>query len=116
MKNTTFVVDESGLHSGATIKKLKLENDDYSIVVFYFGEYDEDKNNGTISTGNLSMSCHSKMMDLPLISMTADAEVVLDVPPEPVLRLMDVEMYKGKIDDAHAAADEVQQIMYRYFR
>lgn len=110
-----FAVNDDGLHSKAMMKKLKIENNDYSIVIFYFGEYDEDKKNGNISADNLSMSCKLNGDELPNIILASNAEVALEIQSEPILRLMDVDRYKDKIDKAYKEAEEVQRIICDYF-
>ena len=97
------------------MKKLSLENDYYSIVAFYFGEYANDKSNGLLTMDNIAVNCRTKQVGMPALTMVSDVEVILDIPPEPILRLMDVESYKNKLDLAYDSATELQKILRSYF-
>ena len=56
----------------SAVRSLKAENDDYSVIFFYFGNYDEDKKNNSIETDLLSMNCKSKDPELPELVLITD--------------------------------------------
>lgn len=109
-----FEITANNLIRKADIKSLKLQDENYSITFFYYGEYEEDmKKNGRCDVANLSMSCKKKG-EAPAIACMS-GKMFIDTEVELILSVEEVESFKKQLDAAYASATQLQGIIKQYF-
>lgn len=109
-----FEITANNLGRKSDIKTLKLQNENYDVIFFYYGEYEEDmKKNGRCDVANLNMSCKKKG-DAPKIACMS-GKLFIDTEEELILSVEEVEAFKKQLDAACASATELQGIIKQYF-
>lgn len=109
-----FEITANNLMRNSDIKTLKLQDENYNIIFFYYGEYEEDmKKNGRCDVANLSMSCKKKG-DAPAITCMS-GKMFIDTEVELLLSVEEIEAFKKQLDAACASAVELQGIIEQYF-
>lgn len=110
-----FEITANNLMRKADIKTLKLQDENYNIIFFYYGEYEEDmKKNGRCDVANLSMSCKIKNDVLPVTCMSGKMFVDIEY-NLPLLAVEEIAAFKKQLDIACASATELQDIIKQYF-
>lgn len=110
----SFAVVADNLRRTSEIKSLKLENKEYAVTMFYYGDYEEDFGKGTCDVEKLSMSCKPKGDGIPLTFMAGI--IVLSVPAISVLPIYELQDFKRQLENAEKAAVELQGILKEYFK
>lgn len=108
-----FTVTANNLLRESEIKSLKLENEEYRVTIFYYGDYEKDRVCSKIDIQNISMSCKPKGRGLKLVLMSG--RIMIDIPMSSILTIQEAEVYKLQFDIAIPAAIELEQILQEYF-
>ncbi len=110
-----FEITANNLMRKADIKSLKLQDENYKIIFFYYGDYEEDiKINGSCDVRNLSMSCKVNDGALPIDCMAG--KMFIDIQDYlPLLAVDEIAEFKKQLDLACASAKELQDIIKQYF-
>lgn len=109
----TFEIIANNLARKAEIKSLRLRNAEYEVVLFYMGDYENDRKNGRCDYPNVSMRCKPQKGNLPFCLL--GKEVMVELPEGLMLRPQEIEIYKELLDIAGEAAEEVQRLLKEYF-
>jgi len=110
-----FDITANNLERKSDIKTLKLQDENYKIIFFYYGDYEEDmKINGSCDVRNLSMSCKVKGDALPVDCMAG--KMFVDIQDcLPLLAVDEIVEFKKQLDLACASATQLQDIIKQYF-
>lgn len=108
-----FTVVKNGLSRDAEFKCLKLQSEEYEVRFLYYGEYDEDRENGGCDAGKLTMICKPRGLGFPL-SLAAGA-VLISIPYAPVLRRQEVGDFQQQLSLAAEAAGELERLLEEWF-
>ena len=108
-----FEIVANNLKRASDIKTLKLQNEEYSVTLFYFGDYASDMKNGSCIPENLSLSCKPKGDYFPIELLMG--RVMLEVPTISILSISEIELFKLQLDIAGKAAKELQELIRDYF-
>ena len=106
-----FEIIENQLQRNEDIKYLKLKNDIYDIVVYYYGDYEGDRTSGGLLLPFTSVTC-SRDGVRPEIKY-AHGHIYIAIENE-WLRIPQVDKYKTFLDDAKASCIALQNIMRDY--
>lgn len=109
-----FEIVENNLMRKSAVKTLKLQNENYEVTFFYYGEYDEEMiKNGLCDKQNLSMVCKMKGNVLPIEEATG--KIYVNIEGAPMLFPENIVAFKTQLDIAYASAIELEDIIKQYF-
>lgn len=115
MTDYRFHETENALHRSSEIKLLRLSNGIYDVSVFYYGDYENDRKNGTVDRNNITVSCRGKADSLPL-DCCADGTVYIKTDLIlPMLTPGQAAHLKELLDTAAESAAALQEALKRYF-
>ena len=106
-------ITANNLKRKSDIKTLKLQNNEYAVTFFYYGDYEGDIENGICDVGNLSMSCKPKGDVFPLEMMSG--HIMLTVPHNTMLLIEEIDDFQQQIEKSKQTAIELEAIMLEYF-
>lgn len=109
----SFEIIADNMKRNSEIKSLKLQNDEYAVTIFYYGDYAKDIKAGTCPVNNLSMDCKPKGECFPLSCVCG--KVVLSIPAISIVPIYEIDALKRKLDISKEAALELQEILNEYF-
>ena len=108
-----FEITQNGLKRKSDIKSLKLQNKDYDVIFFYYGDYERDCESGMCDVANLSMSCKVKGDALPIELM--EGKLFIDASASDFIILEKAAEYQKRFETAYASACELAEIIKQYF-
>lgn len=108
-----FEITADKLRREADIKALKLQDENYSVTFFYYGDYESDFESGKCDMANITVSCREKEDVLPLEFL--NGKFYVDLFNGPVLYAEDIPDFKKQLEIAYTAAIELQDIVKQYF-
>ena len=104
-----FEVVANNLRRNSEIKSLKLQNKEYAVTIFYYGDYAKDAEEGHCLEENISLHCKPRGGGFPLSYV--GGRVVMDIPPLPMVSISDIDALKARLDAAGEAAMELEDII-----
>lgn len=108
-----FEITQNGLKRKSDIKSLKLQNKDYDVIFFYYGDYERDFESGMCDVANLSMSCKVKEDALPIELM--EGKLFIDASASDFIILEKAAEYQKRFETAYASACDLAKIITQYF-
>ncbi len=108
-----FEITKNNLMRQSEIKSLKLQNEYYTVTIFYCGDYEKDYESGKCNIENISVSCKSKQNVFPLTCM--EGKIFVDICGNDLLSVEQAAMFKEQLDIAYKSAFQLQDIMKQYF-
>lgn len=108
-----FEIIKNNLERVSEIKSLKLQNNEYVVTVFYYGDYKRDFESGECDMTSVSLSCKPKGEAFPLALMAG--HVVMTIPYNPVLSIEEIDGFQEQINVTKESAKELESIIHQYF-
>lgn len=111
-------VIENNLNRKSEIKSYKMEDENYKVAIFYYGDYCSDKENGTLDRKSIIASIKpkkSRLLDLDWYDDKNGGKVFIDIPPIAIMGPEEVDDCVIMLQQAKKYAEELQQIMEELF-
>lgn len=89
------------------IKSLKLQNNEYVVTVFYYGDYERDFKSGKCDMTNITLSCKPKGEAFPLTLMAG--HIIMTIPYSPVLSIDEIDNFQEQINVTKESAKELEK-------
>lgn len=110
----SFVLETNNLDRNADIKSISFKSEDYSVRIFYDGDYRADFNAGKCDVRRISMRCKESGRAFPL--SFAAGQMMIEIPSMPLLYASEIEDVKRRLDKAGMAANELNSMIKQYFK
>lgn len=111
--NMSFEIMKNSLNRNSEIKSLKLQNNNYKITFFYYGDYEKDAKNKEINIDNVTMSCKEKG---ELFSLTmSKGRIFISVPQNDMLSIKEVDDFEKNLQETKETAVELEEIIKEHF-
>ena len=110
---TKFNIIKNNLYSDGAIKSLKLENDDFKIKIWYYGDYNIDRLQNKCEPSNITMSIKPKKdcMDISYLN----GELGITIPYYSYLAIDDIDMFVEQLTKTKENLIAIQKILDEMF-
>lgn len=112
--NMAFRVKEDRLHANQDIKYIIATNGTYEVTVFYYGDYDNDKENNSIDISLTGFSCAIDGIHPPLYYTGLNGTISIRISEGETLYISKVDDYKRRIDIAKYSALALVEFLKSY--